>query len=117
MITSNQKVISKMKNLIRASVSMGDFLRYLHDFYREKDFNLYQYGNLDMYDYDLYERLKDFGVTTKAVKEYEKVLDYGCTYEHRENIRNTYMKLVNRAARQLRADIRWGLVNEKDFIQ
>ena len=117
MITSNQKVINEMKKLIRENVSMNDFQRYLQDFYREKDFNLYQYGNLDIYDYDLYKRLKDFGVTIKAVKEYEKVLDYGCTYKHRENIRNTYMKLVNRAARQLRSDIRWGLITEKDFMQ
>lgn len=117
MITSNQKVINKMKELIRENVSMNDFQRYLHDFYREKDFNLYQYGNLDVYDYDLYKRLKDFGVTTKVVKEYEKVLDFGCTYKHRENIRNTYIKLVNRAARQLNWDIRCKRITEKDFIQ
>ena len=117
MIISNQKVIDKMKELIRENVSMNDFKRYVHEFPREKDFSLYSYGNLDIYDYDLYKRLKDFGVTTKAVKEYEKVLDFGCTYKHRENIRDAYVRLVSYAARQLIWEIRRNKITEKDFIQ
>lgn len=117
MIISNQKVIDRMKELIRKNVSMNDFERYVHKFPERKDFNLYSYGNLDIYDYDLYKRLKDFGVTIKAVKEYEKVLDFGCTYKHRENIRNAYIRLVSYAARQLNWDIRRKRITEKDFIQ
>ena len=55
---------------------------------------MYEYGNFDVWDYDLYCTLVKCGVTTKPVKEFEKVLDWGCTYKHRENIRNEYVKLV-----------------------
>lgn len=54
----------------------------------------YLYGCLDCYDYDLYKTLLDLGVTTKPVKEYSKVLDWGCTYKHREAIRQEYVKAI-----------------------
>lgn len=114
---NNKIVIEKMKDLIKENLSLNDFLRYLKEFKYEYDFNIFQYGNLDIYDYDLYKRLEDFGVTTKAVVEYSKVLDSGCTYKHRENIRNNYKTLVRRAARSLYTDIRVGILNENDFIK
>ena len=112
----NDKVIDKMVELIKENLSLNDFKRYLSNFPREIDYNIYQYGNLDVYDYDLYLRLKDFGVTTKSVKDFEKVLDSGCTYKHRENLRNDYKKLVRYAAIRLWFDIRLKRVFEKDFI-
>lgn len=114
---NNKIIIEKMKNLIKENLSLNDFKKYMNEFYREYDFNIFQYGNLDIYDYDLYKRLSDFGATTKAVIEYSKVLDFGCTYKHRENIRNDYKTLVRRAARSLYTDVRVGRLNENDFIK
>lgn len=117
MRTNNKKAIESMKNLIKENLSLNDFQRYVSEFKREYDFNIYQYGNLDVYDYDLYLRLKKIGIDTKAVTEFEKVLNGGCTYTHRENIRNTYINLVRNAAFSLCDDIRAKKVNESDFIQ
>lgn len=114
---NNKKVINKMCKLIRSNLSMNDFRRYIKEFYKEYDFNIFQYGNLDIYDYDLYKRLDEFGVTTKAVTEHAKVLDSGCTYKHRENIRQAYKTLVRRAAQELMFQIRLGKLNEDDFIK
>lgn len=98
---TNKKVIEQMKNLIKESMSENDIKRYKKEFPYEYDYNVYMYGNLDCYDYDLFERLKSFGIDTKAVTEYEKVLNGGCTYKHRENIRNTYKTLVRKAMQEL----------------
>lgn len=114
---NNKIVVDKMCKLIRENLSFNDFKRYIKEFYREYDFNIFQYGNLDVYDYDLYKRLDEFGVTTKAVTEYAKVLDFGCTYKHRENIRQAYKSLVRRAAQKLCFQIRYEELNEDDFIK
>lgn len=114
---NNKIVIEKMKDLIKENLSLDDFQRYLKEFKYEDDFNIFQYCNLDIHDYNLYKRLEDFGVTTKAVTEYSKVLDFGCTYKHRENIRNEYKILVGRAARSLYTDIQAGRLNENNFIK
>ena len=98
---TNKKVINHMKELIKDCMDISDVQKYFKTFPYEYDFNVFQYGNLDCYDYDLFKRLKDFGVTTKAVTEYEKVLDGGCTYKHRENIRNTYKTVVRKAVQEL----------------
>jgi hypothetical protein len=114
---NNKIVVDKMCKLIRENLSFNDFKKYIKTFYKEYDFNIFQYGCLDIYDYDLYKRLDEFGVTTKAVTEYAKVLDFGCTYKHRENIRQAYKTLVRRAAQQLNFQIRLGELNEDDFIK
>ena len=114
---NNKIVVDKMCKLIRDNLSMNDFKKYIKEFYWKYDFNIFQYGNLDIYDYDLYKRLDEFGVTTKAVTEYAKVLDFGCTYKHRENIRQAYKTLVRKAARELMTQIRLGNLTEDDFIK
>lgn len=55
---------------------------------------MYKYGCFDIYDYDSYLTLVECGIDTKAVTEYTKVLDGGCTYKHRENLRQAYVSLV-----------------------
>lgn len=97
MRTNNQKVIKKMAEYILENMDKSEVERYKKEFPFELDYNIYAYGNLDIYDYNLFKRLKDFSVDVKAVTEYEKVLDSGCTYKHRENIRNTYKTLVRKA--------------------
>lgn len=94
---SNKLVIDKMIDYMTSVMDLSEIVRYRMSFPKEYDYNIYQYGNLDIYDYDLYKRLVEFGVDTKAVQEYTKVLDFGCTYKHREDIRNTYKDLVRRA--------------------
>ena len=99
---NNKKVIDGMARYIMNSMSIEEIKRYFKEFrYSEVDFNIYQYGNLDIYDYDLYLRLVDLGVDTKPVKEYSKVLDFGCTMKHREDIRNLYKRLVRLAVRKI----------------
>lgn len=114
---NNKIVVDKMCKLIRASLCFDDFKEHIKTFYKEYDFNIFQYGCLDIYDYDLYKRLNDFGVTTKAVTEYAKVLDSECTYKHRENIRQAYKSLVRRAAQKLYCQIKYEGLNENDFIK
>jgi len=94
---NNQKVVKQMAEYILENMDMSEVVRYKKNFPFEYDYNIYAYGNLDIYDYDLFKRLKYFGVDTKAVTEYEKILDGGCTHKHRENIRNTYTALVRNA--------------------
>lgn len=101
MYATNKKVINKMKDLILNYMDVKEVIRYKENFPYELDYNIYQYGCLDCYDYDLYKRLADFGVTTKPVTEYEKVLDFGCTYKHREDIRNLYKIVVRRAVQEI----------------
>lgn len=94
---TNKKVIKQMQDHILEVMYKSDIKRYFDDFRFEYDFNIYQYGCLDVYDYDLYKRLLDFGVDTKPIKEYTKVLDSGCTHKHREDIRNVYKQVVRYA--------------------
>lgn len=102
MRTNNKKAINQMKDLIKEYMDMSDIKRYYNEFRGvEYDFNVFMYGNLDCYDYDLFKRLKSFGINTKAVTEYEKVLNGGCTYRHREAIRNTYKQLVHNAVLEI----------------
>jgi hypothetical protein len=99
---NNKKVIDGMAKYITDTMCMEDIKRYFENFgYDKIDYNIYQYGNLDIYDYDLYLRLVDLGVDTKPVKEYGKVLDFGCTMKHREDIRNLYKRLVGKAVRKI----------------
>ena len=99
---NNKKVVDGMAKYIMGAMCMEDIKRYFKEFrYNEIDYNIYQYGNLDIYDYDLYLRLVNLGVDTKPVKEYSKVLDFGCTMKHREDIRNLYKRLVRLAVRKI----------------
>ena len=99
---NNKKVIDGMARYIMDEMCTEDIKRYFKEFrYNETDYNIYQYGNLDIYDYDLYLRLVNLGVDTKPVKEYSKVLDFGCTMKHRKDIRNLYKRLVRLAVRKI----------------
>ena len=114
---SNKKVIKSMAELIKNELCYDDFIRYYKEFQRELDFNIYQYGNLDVYDYDLFTRLQAFGVTQKSVTEFEKVLNTGCTYKHRENLRDTYKSLVRKASNYLMDEIRFNRLSNEDFTE
>lgn len=98
---TNKKVIKKMSDYILEVMYHPDIKRYFDTFSAEYDFNIYKYGCLDIYDYDLYKRLLDFGVDTKAIIEYTKVLNGGCTYKHREDVRNTYKQVVRYAVQNI----------------
>lgn len=95
---SNKKVIDGMAEYIMHTMDIETIRKYYKEFkHRHIDYNVYQYGCLDIHDYDLYLRLVDLGVDTKPVIEYSKVLDRGCTMKHRENIRDLYKRLVRKA--------------------
>ena len=93
--TRNKKAVEKFYDLYSDKL-LGEYLHYKKEFGFDYCVaqKMYEYGNFDICDYDLYCTLVKCGVTTKPVKEFEKVLDWGCTYKHRENIRNEYIKLV-----------------------
>jgi hypothetical protein len=78
-------------------MGVNEVKRYKKEFGYKTAQIIYEYGNLDVYDYDLFLRLKQFGVNTKPVEEYNKVLYGGCTYKHREDIRNEYIKAIKYA--------------------
>lgn len=99
---NNKKLIKGMQNYILAVMDKSEILRYKKEFPRELDYNIYTYGCLDIYDYDLFKRLKDLGLTNSSVKNYEKVLNFGCTYKHREDIRNNYKYLVRLAVKDIK---------------
>lgn len=101
MRTSNKKAIRAMAEFILDAMGVSEVKRYKKEFPFEYDYNIYQYGCLDIYDYNLYLRLVNIGIDTKAVIEYTKILDHGCTYKHRENIRNTYKTLVHNAVKYI----------------
>lgn len=74
---NNKEVVDGMAKYIMDAMCMEDIKRYFKEFRcKEIDYNIFQYGNLDIYDYDLYLRLVNLGVDTKPVKEYSKVLDF-----------------------------------------
>ena len=98
---NNKRVVNAMKQYILTQMDSSEIKKYKKAFPFELDYSIYAYGNLDVYDYDLFKRLKDFGVTNSSVREYEKVLDFGCTYKHRENIRESYMRLVRLAVHDI----------------
>lgn len=104
MRTNSQEAIKQMAEYILEYMDKSEVERYKINFPFIKDYNIYGYGNLDICDYDLFKRLKGFGIDTKAVIEYEKVLDYGCTPKHRGNIRNDYRQLVRNAVNYILAE-------------
>lgn len=92
--TKNYKVRLQFARDIVERMGIDEIRRYKKVFGRKVAQVIYEYGCLDCYDYDLYKTLVDLGITTKPVKEYSKVLDWGCTYKHRKDIRKEYVKAI-----------------------
>ena len=72
-----------MIDFILSNVETSDIERYYEQFPYELDYNIYQYGNLDIMYWELKERLREFGVTK--------------TLKTNTDIKNTYMSLVRLA--------------------
>ena len=92
--TKNYKVRLQFAKDIVERIGIDEIRHYQKKFGWNTPQTIYEYGCLDCYDYDLYKTLVELGVTTKPVREYSKVLDWGCTYKHREDIRNEYVKAI-----------------------
>lgn len=101
MRTNNLKACQKFYDIFSETIN-GEYEHYRKEFKFRVGRVMYEYGCFDIYDYDLYKTLIECGIDTKAVTEYTKVLDWGCTYRHRENIRNTYVNLVTNTLRYYR---------------
>lgn len=94
---NNKKIVEQMKDLIKSRLSLNDILRYYHTFRRESDYNIYKYGNLDIYYWDLQERLKSFGVTHRFVLGEElTIFNYKV-----DTIEKMYIFLVRRAVQEI----------------
>ena len=119
MRATNKKVIETMENLIKNNLCYSDFKRYQKEFPKELDFNIYQYGNLDCYNYDLFIFFKNVGVTEKFVSNYEKELNDidGVTDKTIDATIHAYKLLVRRAVARLNKKISVGLITANDFIE
>ena len=95
--TKNNKVKIQFAKDIVMHMGINEIRRYKKEFGRNAARTIFKYGCLDCYDYDLYKTLVNLGVNTKPVREYSKVLDWGCTYKHREDIRKEYVKAIQYA--------------------
>lgn len=95
--TKNYKVRLQFAKDIIEHMGIDEIRRYKKEFGRNVAQVIFEYGCLDCYDYDLYLTLVELGVNTKPVKEYSKVLDWGCTYKHRKDIRKEYVKAIKYA--------------------
>lgn len=94
---NNRKIVEQMKDFIKSQLSLGDILRYYHTFRREPDYNIYQYGNLDIYYWELQERLKSFGVTHRFILGEEQTI-----FNHKvDTIEKMYKYLVRKAVQEI----------------
>ena len=84
---NNKKVIDKMIGFILSNVDTSDIERYYKQFPYEYDYNIYQYGNLDVMYWELKERLRKFGVTKK--------------FKNNEDVELTYMYLIRMAVNKI----------------
>ena len=119
MRATNKKAVEAMSNYIMASLCYSDFKRYTKEFPNEIDFNIYQYGNLDVYNYDLFMFFKLLGVDEKFVKNYEKELntDDGVSDKTINATIYAYKLLVRRGVAHLNKKLSVGMITEKDFKQ
>lgn len=92
--TKNYEVKVQFAKDIVMRMGINEIRRYKKEFGWNAARTIFEYGCLDCYDYDLYKTLVNLGVNTKPVREYSKVLDWGCTYKHRENIRKEFVKAI-----------------------
>lgn len=93
--TDNKNFNEKFAYHLLNHMGTDEVKRYVKAFPRELDFNIYQYGNLDIYDYDLYKSLFYMGLRTKAVLNYHNNLDVmPFPYKYREAIRTEYKKAI-----------------------
>lgn len=95
---NNKELVEKFAYYILGLMGTDEIKRYRKEFRLVLDFNIYQYGNLDVYDYDLYKTLYHLGLRTKPVINYHNNLDVmPFPYKCREDIRKCYMALVRYA--------------------
>lgn len=100
---TNKKLVEKFAHYILEQMSASEVKRYYNRFRHEMDFNIFQYGNLDIYDYDLYRTLYNLGLRTKPVMNYHNNLDtFPFPYRYREDVRKAYKYLVREAVLLLR---------------
>lgn len=92
---TNKALIEKFAYYMLKFMEINEIKRYYNEFRHKMDFNIYQYGCLDISDYDLYETLYNLGLRTKAVMNYHDNLDaVSFPYKYRKNIRDTYKYLI-----------------------
>lgn len=101
----NKNFLEKFAYHLLNHMSINEVKRYVKEFPKELDFNIYQYGNLDVYDYDLYKSLYYMGLRTKAVMNYHNNVDVvPFPYKHREAVRNEYKKAIRYTVRYIKKE-------------
>lgn len=100
---TNKELVKKFAHYILEHMGVSEVKSYYNEFRHKMDFNLYQYGCLDISDYDLYETLYNLGLRTKPVMNYHNNLEtFPFPYKYREDIRQTYKYLVRLAVCDMR---------------
>lgn len=87
MNVNNKKVIDKMIDFVLSNVELSEIERYYKQFPFECDYNIYQYGNLDVTYWELKKRLRKFGITKK--------------FKNNDDIEFTYTYLVRMAVKKI----------------
>lgn len=97
----NKQVRDKFKKYVLNNIGTSEVKNFKKNFPFDWADSMYVSGSLDVYDYDLYCTLRELGVTTKPVLEFEKVLNTNCTYRHREQLRTEYVKLIYNSLKEV----------------
>lgn len=96
-------IIENMKAFIKEQIEENDILRYVNQFPEELDYNIYQYGNLDITYWELLCRLCKIGyfsddINPRVLRELYPFLDI-------EAIVDEYKRLVREAVDEIVSEI------------
>ncbi len=103
----NKELIEAFAYMMLNNISSSDIKRYKKTFPGELDYNIYQYGNIDVYYDDIYKTLYDLGLRTKAVTEYPNLEGF----KGNNDIEKTYKILTRLAANYI---VKNSLVSESE---
>lgn len=92
-------IVKKMKTFIKERVEEGDILRYVNNFPKEADYNIYKYGNLDITYWECLSRLYCIGYFSDGINIH--VLDELYPFLDNEVIADKYMWYVRRAVDEI----------------
>lgn len=112
---NNKKVVEAMVNNILKNLCFSDYKRYIDTFKNEIDYNIYSYGNLDIYYHELYEFLKKAGYTGKAVKDYEKLQELNDS--NFDALERAYKNLIRFACSEINEKLRRAEITRDNFKQ
>ena len=92
-------VVENMKTFIKEQMEESEILRYVNNFPKETDYNIYQYGNLDTMSWKLLSRLYKIGYFPDNISL--QTLDELYSFFDNEIIEFKYKKCVRKAVDEI----------------